>query len=352
MKQKLHFRSYLMLLNGISILIILVSVFIIYRYMLLSWNEYRIITSITIGAAIISLGVHALLIHPLAKWLRVLSDDTERVAQGDFNIDVPQIGPREFQQLAGQFNRMSSRLRNMFEKLRASEEARSELIANVSHDLRTPMASIQSFVEALQDDVIQDQATFERYLQTIRLETQRLDALIEDLFQLSRLDSGVIELRQQSIAVDSLILEVLQSHFMLLTEKRIEVKVQVPDDIGRIWVDDFEMKRALGNLLQNAIRYSPHSSTIVFEASKRSSNFVELSLKDQGPGIAEQELERVFDRFYRSDPSRGREGGGGAGLGLAIVQSIVRRHGGELGVESRLGEGSRFWLTLPPNRIV
>ncbi|QHW31123.1 HAMP domain-containing histidine kinase [Paenibacillus rhizovicinus] len=323
--------------------------FVIYRYMLLSWNEYRIITCITIGAAAISFVVHFLLTRPLAQWLRVLATGTERVASGDFNIDVPQIGPQEFQQLADQFNQMSGRLRDMFEKLRVSEEARSELVANVSHDLRTPMASIQSFVEALQDDVIQDQETFNRYLQTIRLETRKLNGLIEDLFQLSRLHAGAIELHQHTVAVDSLFVEVLHSHYMLLRETGLEVEVRVPDDIGSIWIDEFEIKRALGNLLQNAIQYAPVASTILFEARPSTGDFVELSLRDEGPGIDENDLKRVFDRFYRSDPSRGREGGG-AGLGLAIVQSIVERHGGKVGVDSRIGEGSRFWFTVPLNR--
>ncbi|MGN7764393.1 sensor histidine kinase [Paenibacillus sp. 22594] len=352
MKLKLRLRSYLLLLNGVSIAVILVSVSIIYRYMLLTWNEYMLITGITVGAACVSLIIHALLTRPLARWIRVLAGETERVASGDFNIDIPRIGPQEFQQLAAQFNQMSSRLRGLFDRLHASEEARSELIANISHDLRTPMASIQSFVEALQDDVIQDPVTYDRYLQTIRLETRRLSALIDELFSLSRLDAEVVELKQQSAAVDSLILEVLQSHYLHLSEKHIEVDVRVPEELGAVWVDSFEIKRALGNLLQNAIRFSPDASTIVVEAKEYANAYVELSIADQGPGIAEVSRNRIFERFYRDDPSRTREGGGTAGLGLAIVKSIVQRHGGEVGVVSQEGKGSRFWLTVPKTRML
>ncbi|TBL70906.1 sensor histidine kinase [Paenibacillus thalictri] len=347
MRLKLSLRAYLLLLNGLSIAMILVSVSIIYRYMLLSLNEYLLIMCITIGAAIVSLLVHALLTRPLVRWIRVLDSETRRVASGDFNSDVPRIGPQEFQRLAAQFNQMSSTLRELFDRLRASEEARSELIANVSHDLRTPMASIQSFVEALQDHVIQDPETFDRYLHTIRLETLRLSGLIDDLFQLSRLDAGAAELKPQAAAVDSLIVEVLQSHYLQLTAKQLEVDVRMPDRFGAVWVDAFEMKRALGNLLQNAIRFSPAASVIVFEAREYDSDCIELSFTDQGPGIAEKDRDRIFERFYRADPSRGREGGEGAGLGLAIVQSIVQRHGGEVGVQSREGSGSRFWITVP-----
>ena len=174
-----------------------------------------------------------------------------------------------------------------------------------------------------------------------------MNGLIEDLFRLSRLDAGEIELKRQSIAVDSLFVEVLQSHYMVLNEKNIAVEVRLPEDIGIVWIDDLEIKRAIGNLFQNAMRYAPYASTIVLEAKACADDFVEIAIIDQGPGIAEVELNRVFDRFYRIDPSRGREDGGGSGLGLAIVQSIVRRHGGEVGVQSRLGEGSRFWLTVP-----
>ncbi|MFD1776952.1 sensor histidine kinase [Paenibacillus rhizophilus] len=351
MKLRLGLRSYLLLLNGVSIAVILVSVSVTYRYMLLSWNEYVLITCITVGAGFVSLLVHALLTRPLARWIRVLAGETQRVASGDFNTDVPRIGPLEFQRLAAQFNQMSGTLRELFDRLHASEEARSELIANVSHDLRTPMASIQSFVEALQDDVIQDRETFDRYLQTIRLETRRLNGLIDDLFELSRLDAGALELRQQPAAVDSLIVEVLQSYYLHLSEKQIEVDVRLPEDLGPVWIDAFEIKRALGNLLQNAIRFSPASGAIVIEARECADAYVELSVTDQGPGIAEPYQDRVFERFYRTDPSRGREGGGGAGLGLAIVKSIVQRHGGEVGVQSREGKGSRFWLTVPQTRM-
>jgi two-component system sensor histidine kinase SaeS len=352
MKLGLGLRSYLLLLNGISIAVILVSVSIIYRYMLLSYDEYVLIMGITIGAAVISLMVHALLTRPLARWIRVLAGETERVAGGDFNIDVPRIGPLEFQQLAAQFNQMSGRLSALFEQLRASEDARSELIANISHDLRTPMASIQSFVEALEDQVIQDQEVFERYLQTIRLETLRLSGLIDDLFELSRLDAGAAELQLHPVAVDSLIVEVLQSHYLQFDAKQLQADARVPDELGVVWVDSFEIKRAIGNLLQNAIRYSPSGSTIVLEARELGDRFVELSITDRGPGIAQEHHARIFDRFYRVDQSRGREGGGGAGLGLAIVHSIVKRHGGEVGMRSQEGEGSCFWLTLPRNRMV
>jgi len=343
-------RFYLFMLNGVSIAVILVSVTIIYRYMLLTWNEFMLITGVTIGAAVVSLVVHALMTRPLVRWVQLIASETARVAEGDFDGEVPRIGPQEFQMLATQFNQMSTKLRDLFDRLRASEQARSELIANVSHDLRTPMASIQSFVEALQDDVIQDRQTFERYLQTIRLETKRLSGLIDDLFRMSRLEAGEYEFHQQAEQVDSLIVETLQSHFLQLNEKRIRVDVQLPGDLPPVWVDPFEIKRVLSNLLQNAVRYSPDGGTIIIKTYVTPSSYVELSVQDEGPGIEEMQQRRIFERFYREDKSRNRKSGG-AGLGLAIAKSIVERHRGMIGVQSKEGEGSRFWFTMPVAKV-
>ncbi|MBO9606805.1 MAG: HAMP domain-containing histidine kinase [Paenibacillaceae bacterium] len=341
-------RSHLLLANGASIALILVSVSIIYRRMLLSWDGYLLVVSATIGAAAVSLLVHALLTRPLAKGLEVLTAETRRVANGDFNGVVPCIGPREFRQLAAQFNQMADRLHRMFKQLRASETARSELIANVSHDLRTPMASIQAFVEALQDDVVRDPASFERYLHTIRHETKRLGVLIDDLFELSRLEAGDRRMNRQRVAVDTLLLEALESQYLLLREKRVAIDVRIPDRAGAVWIDPFDIKRALVNLLQNALRYAPEGSTVRLEAAaSEDEGWMALSIADEGPGLPEADKERVFERFYRADPSRGRSGGEGAGLGLAIVKSIAHRHGGVVGVESEPGKGSRFWLTVP-----
>lgn len=183
-------RHYLLIANGISLGVILVCLFFSYYKMYLTLNQFIGLSAATVGAGILSFFVHFLLTRPVEKSIRRITEETARIAGGEFAGRVPEIGPTEFRILASRFNEMKGELEESFRRIRSEEEARKELVANVSHDLRTPMASIQSFVEALEDDVIQDEQTFRRYLQTIRLETARLSAMIDDLFQLSRLDAG------------------------------------------------------------------------------------------------------------------------------------------------------------------
>ncbi|WP_248928249.1 sensor histidine kinase [Paenibacillus hamazuiensis] len=340
-------RSYLLIASTVSLTIILVSLFVCYRYMLLEWNEVMLLGSVTIGAAAVSLVVHFILTRPLETSIRAMSEEASRIAGGHFEGQVPLTGPQEFRQLAARFNQMSAELQISFERLHASESSRRELVANVSHDLRTPMTSIQSFVEALEDDIIQDKETFERYLQTIRLETKRLSRLIDELFELSRLQAGSLEWAPEPCHVDSLIIEALQSHAIQFEEKMLKVSANVLDGVPQVLVMPFEIKRVLANLLENAIMHTPIGETLTVEAKPAAkSGYVRISVSDQGKGVPESDRERIFERFYRVDAARTRKSGG-AGLGLAIAKSIVERHGGEIGVEREEPRGSRFWFTVP-----
>jgi signal transduction histidine kinase len=342
-------RIYLLIASGVSTGIILLTLFICYRYMLLNWKDVVLLTTVTLGAASVSMLIHYFMTRPLEKAIHAITEETTHISEGHFEGQVPQIGPAEFQRLADQFNRMTGKLNESFQKLRTAEASRKELVANVSHDLRTPMASIQAFVEALQDDVIQDKETFERYLQTIRLETGRLDGLIQELFKLSQLDAGGTEFAPERYHVDHLLLDGLQSLAFQLEEKQLQVEVDMPDRLPPVAIMPQEMKRVLSNILDNAIRHSPVGGTIEIKVEQISEQYVQLYIQDHGQGIEEEDSSKVFDRFYRADPSRTRASGG-AGLGLAIAKSIVHLHGGTIGVDSQAGDkghGSRFWFTLP-----
>lgn len=339
-------RAYVLLANGVSIGIILLSLFVCYRYMLLNGSETAMLVSVTLGAAAVSFGVHFVLTRRLEMSLQRLTEETRRIAEGHFDGMAPVVGPIEFRRLAERFNEMSYKLSDSFERLRSSEASRRELVANVSHDLRTPLASVQSFVEALQDDVVQDRETFERYLRTIRHETQRLSRLIGDLFELSQLHAGARAWKPERCHADGLIVETLHSHELLLEEKRLDVRVVVPDELPPLLAMPFELKRVLSNLLQNAVRHSPEGGRIEVEASLMpDQRYVRIAVADEGEGVAPEERERIFERLYRSDRSRARASGG-AGLGLAIAKSIVLLHGGDIGVDPRQDGGSRFWFTV------
>ncbi|WP_341346626.1 ATP-binding protein [Paenibacillus sp. FSL H3-0469] len=338
-------RTYLLLSSLTGIGVLLICLFVSYSKMLLTIDQFYYLSGITAGIGLFSFVLQHLLTRPVEKSIARITEQTVRIADGDFHTEVPLIGPQEFKLMARQFNEMSSKLKDSFDHLHQSESARRELIANVSHDLRTPLASIQSFVEALEDDVIKDEVTFQRYLNTIRLETKRLAGLIHDLFELSSLEASGGSFDPQPSHADELLISTLESFSFHLAEKKLNVEIHLPDKLPAALMMTSQMKRVLSNLLQNAIQHSPVDGTILLSATEEG-QFLRISVTDEGQGIEAAETSRIFERFYRIDKSRSKNSGG-AGLGLAIAQSIVELHGGEIGVDSSKGAGSCFWFTIP-----
>jgi two-component system sensor histidine kinase SaeS len=339
-------RTYLVFANAVSIFFLLVFLLVSYNKMLLDTKQFVWISTITLAVGLLSFLLHFLMIRPLEKSMHQIVEESKKIALGNYQAQVPVVGPVEFKKMANQFNEMSVHLEASFSQLRDSEISRRELIANVSHDLRTPLASIQSYVEALQDGVIEDQETYRKYLQTIQSESIRLGHLINDLFELSRLDAGVEAFQPEAYPLEHLIVEKLQSFALQFEQKKLQVSVNMPEDLPAVHIMPLKIQRVFANLLENAIRYAPDASNIDITVISNREQFIEVSIADQGEGIGEFEQSQLFDRFYRTDKSRNRHSGG-AGLGLAIAKSMVELHGGQVGVDSVKGKGSRFWFTLP-----
>jgi len=344
MKWKLS--TYLFVANGASILFILISLLYSYVEMLLTLRVALWLSGITVAAGVLSLLIHYVLTRPLEKAIRSIGAEAERLSQGDFGAAAPEVGPIEFQQLATRFNGMARNLESSFRRLQDSEASRRQLVANVSHDLRTPLASIQAFVEALQDDVVEDKEAFQAYLRTIRMETGRLSGMIEDLFRLSALEADGGELTPEPIPVDQLLLDVLEGSRLLLEEKQLQVTVAIADGLPQAAGMPGPLLRVMANLVQNAVRHSPDQGRLTLRAVPAAESFVEISIEDEGKGIPEIEREKVFERFYRTDASRTRDSGG-AGLGLAIAKSIVEHHGGHIGIRTGVSGGAVFHFTIP-----
>ncbi|MCA0172699.1 sensor histidine kinase [Bacillus sp. RAR_GA_16] len=338
-------RTMLMIANGISITIILIFLIISYVRMVLSPELILTLTVITIGAGSLSMLAHFFFTSQILKSVNQMTEETSRIADGKFDVTMSEKGPIEIQELAQHFNVMSEKLNQMFSELKRSEEYKTELIANVSHDLRTPVSSIRSFAEALQDGVVTDKKTERRYLETIERETERLSHLIEELLTLSQLESGTSIYEPEWIHPDVILVDTLQQFDRRIQERDIDLSVDIEDKLGAIPMMPDQIKRVLTNLIQNAIAFSPDHSTISISL-KQVETVAVFIIKDQGSGISEKEVDRVFDRFYRVEKSRNTKYGG-SGLGLAISRQLVELHGGKIGVESSLGEGSEFWFMLP-----
>jgi two-component system phosphate regulon sensor histidine kinase PhoR len=233
---------------------------------------------------------------------------------------------------------------NDITRLKQLEEMRKDFVANVSHELRTPITSILGFVETLKEGALQNPETSLRFLSIIENQSRRLYSIIEDLLDLSRLEQAETEIRFEEASLSDLFEEVRTLSMVKAEEKRILLRFNAVEDIS-LRLNPLLIVQALVNLVENAIKYCAPGSVVEVSA-RRDAEGILFSVKDTGPGIPREELPRIFERFYRIDKTRSRSSGG-TGLGLAIVKHIALVHGGSVSVESEVGKGSTFYLTIP-----
>ena len=225
------------------------------------------------------------------------------------------------------------------------ERVRQEFLSNVSHELRTPLTSILAFVETLEDGAIADEENNQRFLGVIRKNAERMRHLIDDILELSFIESGKIPLAPKSVNLHSLTEEVFTNLSGKARENQIALKNEVPEETF-IFADAVRIEQMLTNLIDNAIKFNSKAGIVTVNFRKKDEKDV-ISVSDTGEGISGEHLQRIFERFYRTDRARSREIGG-TGLGLAIVKHLARLHGGEVWVNSVLRKGSTFFIELPP----
>src|SRR2546427_2369209 len=230
-------------------------------------------------------------------------------------------------------------------RLKQLENTRKEFVANVSHELRTPLSMIKGYVETLINGAKDDPNVAMRFLQTIEKHADRLTCLIEDLLTISRLESGQIVMNIQKVELRSVAEDVMDDLQSRAGDKKVNLENQVPDDVV-VRADADRVQQVIFNLVDNAIKYGRPEGRVWINARLADGQFAEVSVRDNGPGIPPDSIDRVFERFYRADKARSREQGG-TGLGLSIVKHIIQSHGGEVWVESELGRGTTFFFTLP-----
>ena len=230
-------------------------------------------------------------------------------------------------------------------RIRQLENTRKEFVANVSHELRTPLSIIKGYVETLIGGAKDDPAIAPRFLQIIARHTDRLTYLIEDLLTISQLESGAAALNLQPVGLRDLAARTIEDLTLPAGARKIRIVNEVPADlIAR--ADGDRVQQVLFNLVDNAIKYGRPEGVVTVGGREASDERVEMSVRDNGPGIPPEAQQRIFERFYRVDKVRSREEGG-TGLGLAIVKHIVQSHGGEVRLESAPGTGAAFYFTLP-----
>jgi two-component system sensor histidine kinase BaeS len=288
-----------------------------------------------LAATAIALLLGTVLSRSLTSPIRELTQATHAVSQGDLSQQVPVRSNDELGELAQAFNRMSS-------ELSRSVNTRKQMTADIAHELRTPLSLILGHAEAVHDGVLPP--TRENF-EIIREEATRLEHLVNDLRLLSLADAGELAITPQTIEPERLLQEVASLYQVQTQRKNITLDLDMASPLPTIEVDPGRMTQVLTNILDNALRHTPEGGKITLSA-KEVNGQIELAVQDSGPGLNAEDLERIFNRFYRSDVSRQREDGG-SGLGLAIAKSIVQAHGGQVSAESEAGTGLKVMVTLP-----
>ena len=291
--------------------------------------------------------VEALRLHELDELIQRVEAEQQVL---DYEIKLPDLNERWLQvnaaiitNAAGERDGTILVFRDLT-RLKQLERTREEFVANVSHELRTPLSLIKGYVETLLDGARDNPEVAERFLKIIERNANRLDLLIQDLLTISALESEKIKLNLQPVELHALAAKVLTDLNAKAENKNVALVNEVPEltahgDVNRL-------DQVLANLVDNAIKYGRAEGHVTVGGKKRDDGALEIFVRDDGPGIPAEALDRVFERFYRVDKARSRDQGG-TGLGLSIVKHIVQAHGGEVRVESEVGQGSTFFFTLP-----
>ena len=293
----------------------------------------------SLGATLVAFLLGIFISRTLTRPIRELTAATHAISEGNLNQQVSVRSNDEMGELARAFNRMSA-------ELARSVHTRRQMTADIAHELRTPLSLILGHAEAVHDGVLPpSRENFE----IIREEAGRLEHLVDDLRTLSLADAGELKLNPQHVTLPKLLQDLAALYQFQMQKKNVNLQVDVEQPLPELTADPARITQVLTNVLDNALRHTPEGGRIIL-AAKLTADGIEISIRDSGPGLASEDLERIFDRFYRADASRHRADGG-SGLGLAIAKSIVQAHSGQIRAESKLGDGLKVIISLPETPV-
>ena len=292
------------------------------------------ILAVAAGSATAAVCAGLLVARSITRSLRRVGDASAQLAAGDLSARAPAAGPREIARLATSFNTMAENIEQLF-------DARRELVAWASHDLRTPLASMQAMIEAIEDGL----ATPEDYLPTLRDQVRTLTTLVDDLFELARIDAGALTLELAQTSLDGLVASAIRLLQPEADARGVELSAHC-DLTPQASLAADKIERVLFNLVTNALHHTPSDGSVAVRV-KRLDDDVVVTVEDTGSGLDPEALGRMFERFWRADRARTETG---TGLGLAIARGLVEAHGGRIWAENRPQGGARVSFTLPLGR--
>lgn len=329
-----------------------------YIYAILSSEEYDAVSGALsknyfwqVGLSSIAITFFvALLIGLLLIWIitrnyRNVVDVMEKFKQGDTTARVRLHSRGDIKQIGDMFNGMADILTENIEKLKAVENLRRELIANVSHDLRTPISIIHGYIETLQ--IKGEQLSAEdrnRYLNIVIESTEKLQKLVNELFELSRLEANQVEPQKEPFSISELVSDITSNYFVIAKEKDITIKAELVQDLPPVLADISLIERVMQNLLDNAVKFTPRGGKIIIKTSQ-ADHHISVSVSDTGIGVKESDQSKIFERYYRANDFVDLKNS--TGLGLAIVKKILDLHHSSLQLQSQKNTGSKFTFQLP-----
>ena len=371
------FRLKLAIPSLLTALIIAFSVISISRLMFISAEDSELVLAFLAFGAPIALAIAWSIAGEVTRAVAHIEAGARRISDGDYGWRIAEAeagGTAEIARLARWFNTMAESVQSAFQRRDRAEAERRQIIAALSHDLRTPLASVRAMIEAIDDGVVTDAATIQRYQRAIRSEVGRLSALMDELFELARLESGALPLQLEHVALEDILSDALEAQREHAEQANILLVGYAEPEIPRIPLDARQIQRVVNNLLQNALRHTPAHGAILLHAAPSCPDGhlsgIVVQIIDTGEGIAAHDLPHIFERTYRGEVSRHRSSSDrahayvGAGLGLAIAQRLIEAHGGsiravspldressdrlaEQGITAPTAAGAVFRVTLP-----
>lgn len=332
----------------ITIVLVFVNVWVTAQLMFISKHDLVLTIALLIFAGLTALVFGLFVARTMTERISQLSSAAEHLAHGELDTRLTVQGNDELANLATTFNSMADGLQQAEAQRHLLEQARRTLLAGISHDLRTPLTSLQVMLEAIADEVVTDPETVNDYINRSLGELHHLGQLIDDLFDLAKLDAGQLDIQVESSSLNDLISDVLSSVGVQAQQKGITLNGKVTPEVDPVDMAPDKMQRVLYNLIGNALRYTPPHGTITIRAYLENS-MVRVEVHNTGSTIAPDHIPHIFDTFYRGIPSRVRDEGGhrGTGLGLAIARGFIEAHHGKIWVDSTANKGTTFLFTLP-----
>ena len=343
-----NIRSLRMLIFGgysFSMLIVVAVIAIITRTVFTSIHDVLLTGTLLFFGSGIFMSFGYILTNSFTRRINELMEASREISKGNLAKRVAIQGRDEIAELGESFNVMAGKLQELDNQHKEQQRMRMDMLVSLGHDLRTPLTSIRAMIEAVSDKVVDDPATVHRYIEKTRREISYLSRLIDDLFDLSKIDAEGLRPDRHDVSLPDLISDTLESFSEIAHQKSIQLTGHVQPGIDLVNVDAQLINRVLANLTSNAISFTPKHGKVNIQASRQDEK-VWVTVCDNGEGIKDEDMPFIFERFYRAEKSRNRRTGG-TGLGLAICKGIMDAHGETIIAQSREGKGTCFSFSLP-----